>query len=137
VRSALGGGTHRAYDEAQLAMRPNRMTHEQERRARRSLLERWQATRDRCVAALRDEGDQATLRAANPDALAAEQTTSHMLGVLEHNDARELVSIVHALRRLRAGVYGRCIVCGSAIGPSQLETAPEAATCPACTIERD
>jgi DnaK suppressor protein len=113
------------------------MTYEQERRARRSLLERWNAARDRYVAVHRDETEQTRLRDANPDALAADPTTAHHLGTFEHSDARELESIVHALRRLRSGVYGRCIVCGSSIPAAALEAAPEAVKCQSCSSEHD
>lgn len=115
--------------------RPIHMTYEQERRARRSLLERWNAARERYDAEHRDQPPQ--LRDTDPDALAADPSTAQMLGALGRSDARELESIVHALRRLRSGVYGRCIVCGESIPTAALEAAPEAVVCAGCTAERD
>jgi DnaK suppressor protein len=127
----------RHYPEARTVMsRPIHMTYEQERRARRSLLERWNAARERYDAEHRDEPQQKDLRDTDPDALVADPTTAHVLGALAHSEARELESIVHALRRLRSGVYGRCIVCGDSIAAAALEAAPEAVTCQGCAGDR-
>jgi DnaK suppressor protein len=112
------------------------MTYEQERRARRSLLDRWQATRERCAAEPHD-GASFSLREANPEHLAADQSAAADLGALSTSTARELESIVHALRRLRAGVYGRCIVCAQPIGATALEAAPDAVLCKPCAAEPD
>jgi RNA polymerase-binding transcription factor DksA len=112
---------------------PIQMTYEQERRARRSLLERWHVAHERWVAEDRDERGQTHLHEANPDALVADPTTAHALDAFASADSRELESIVHALRRLRSGVYGRCIVCAGSIPAAALEAAPEAVTCSSCS----
>jgi len=111
------------------------MTYEQERRVRRSLLERWHVARERYAEVHRDEPAR-SLGDANPDALAADPTRAQQLPAFEHSDACELESIVHALRRLRSGVYGRCIVCGGSIPAATLEAAPEAVMCQPCSSER-
>ena len=116
---------------------PIQMTYEQERRARRSLLERWHVARERYVAEHRDEREHQHLREANPDALVADPTTVHSLDTFRNSDARELESIVHALRRLRSGVYGRCIVCAGSIPHADLEAAPEAVMCQVCANDSD
>ena len=107
------------------------MTPEQTRRVRRSLLDRWQSARERTVAELPDEREQSRLRETNPDHLAADPTAVALPASCPDH-ARELESIVHALRRLRSGVYGRCIVCNDRISAERLEASPEAVACERC-----
>lgn len=44
----------------------------------------------------------------------------------------QLASVRAALERVKAGTYGICIGCGTAIPPERLEFAPEAAHCVRC-----
>lgn len=47
-------------------------------------------------------------------------------------DHDELVAVRSALARLRAGSYGACIDCGSAIAPARLQAQPAASRCIPC-----
>jgi len=53
------------------------------------------------------------------------------LGLLEAQ-SRNLAAVNEALRRARAGTYGRCLHCGGEIPPGRLEARPEAALCVSC-----
>ncbi len=47
-------------------------------------------------------------------------------------DAEEIRDIDAALERLRAGSYGKCVVCGTAIPEGRLEAYPTAKRCLPC-----
>lgn len=64
---------------------------------------------------------------------AAVHTTSELLANLGTHELVELERIAEALRRIEAGTYGRCAVCGEAISQGRLEAIPEAVTCTDCT----
>ena len=49
---------------------------------------------------------------------------------------RDLAAVDRAVDRLAAGVYGRCMRCGHAIGEARLEALPAAETCIACAQRR-
>jgi RNA polymerase-binding transcription factor DksA len=51
---------------------------------------------------------------------------------LRHAAWHALGEVDRALERLRAGRYGACLTCGSAIGRDRLEILPAAALCMAC-----
>ena len=51
---------------------------------------------------------------------------------LSDEDARRLLSIFEALRRVDLGQYGHCIACGSVIDQERLSALPEAAVCVVC-----
>jgi len=51
---------------------------------------------------------------------------------LSDDDARQLLAIFEALRRLDRGIYGLCVNCGSPIDLERLLARPEAATCVVC-----
>lgn len=51
---------------------------------------------------------------------------------IERNAADLLHKVEHALRRIEAGQYGVCEVCGSAIPMERLEVLPYATTCVMC-----
>jgi RNA polymerase-binding transcription factor DksA len=110
------------------------MTPEQTRRVRRSLLDRWLSARERTAAELHDELEQTRLRNTDPDQLAADPTAVALPAACPDH-ARELESIVHALRRLRSGVYGHCIVCNEWISAERIEASPEAVACERCAPE--
>jgi DnaK suppressor protein len=46
-----------------------------------------------------------------------------------------VADIDHAMERLDAGTYGRCIVCGTAIPEERLEAVPWAALCVPCSAK--
>lgn len=53
------------------------------------------------------------------------------------NNAKDLLEKVeHALRRLDAGDYGRCEICGEAIPVARLEALPYATLCVNCARRR-
>lgn len=47
-------------------------------------------------------------------------------------DARRLLAIFEALRRVDRGIYGICVNCGSVIDVERLSALPEAAVCVVC-----
>jgi DnaK suppressor protein len=49
---------------------------------------------------------------------------------------RDLAAVDRAADRLAAGVYGRCVRCGHAIGEARLEALPATETCIACAQSR-
>jgi hypothetical protein len=51
---------------------------------------------------------------------------------LTDEDARQLLAIFEALRRVQFGTYGLCVNCGSAIDLDRLIALPEAAACVVC-----
>jgi len=51
--------------------------------------------------------------------------------------AATVQSIETALRRLRAGTYGKCIDCDQAISPARLSALPFAEVCVECQARRD
>lgn len=51
---------------------------------------------------------------------------------IERNAADLLHKVEHALRRIEAGGYGVCEVCGEAIPVARLEVLPYATTCVTC-----
>ena len=51
---------------------------------------------------------------------------------LEEHDTVELDAIEAALARIKAGTYGACTDCGSAIKPARLQAAPATHRCLAC-----
>jgi DnaK suppressor protein len=51
--------------------------------------------------------------------------------------AQTVQSIEDALRRLRAGTYGRCVDCEGPIAPARLRALPFAQTCVKCQERRD
>ena len=52
-------------------------------------------------------------------------------------DAEELQDIDAALERMRAGSYGRCVVCGVVIPAARLDAYPTAKRCLACQSEHE
>jgi len=48
-------------------------------------------------------------------------------------DARLLLAIFEARRRLERGSYGVCVGCGSAVDAARLQATPESALCAVCT----
>ena len=51
---------------------------------------------------------------------------------LTDEDARHLLSIFEALRRIDRGTYGICVNCGSPVDYERLSALPEAAMCVVC-----
>jgi RNA polymerase-binding transcription factor DksA len=51
---------------------------------------------------------------------------------LSDEDARQLLSIFEAIRRLDLGTWGICVECGSAIDYERLSALPEAGVCVVC-----
>jgi RNA polymerase-binding transcription factor DksA len=51
---------------------------------------------------------------------------------LTDDDARRLLAIFEAMRRLDFGSYGLCMQCGSVIDAERLSALPEAAICVVC-----
>ena len=64
--------------------------------------------------------------------IASEQWDAQMLSEMSDVDARALEAVIGALRRLDAGTYGKCAVCGEPIDLARLRVLPEAAECAEC-----
>jgi DnaK suppressor protein len=60
------------------------------------------------------------------------QTQGLTAGLQEREQAK-LGQILEALKRMEAGTYGRCVVCGADIAFERLLVFPEAPNCVACT----
>lgn len=63
---------------------------------------------------------------------ATEQWDAHVLLVLGDTDARALLEVVGAIRRLDEGSYGTCSGCGARIATVRLEVLPATALCFPC-----
>lgn len=48
-----------------------------------------------------------------------------------------LNEIEHALARMRTGIYGRCVTCGSTVPLERLQLVPHTARCMSCQQARD
>jgi len=92
---------------------------------RRALLSRYQGAIERA-----DE-ELATPAHELVD-VASEQWDAQILSVMSDVDARALESVIGAIRRLDAGKYGVCAMCGGQIEPARLQVLPEAAECIDC-----
>jgi DnaK suppressor protein len=64
-----------------------------------------------------------------------EMWEGHRLPSLSTEDARSMNEIVDALRRVDAGSYGWCVVCGDAVGFQRLEDFPTARMCESCASD--
>jgi RNA polymerase-binding transcription factor DksA len=56
---------------------------------------------------------------------------------LIHTLEEKLVSLAHALDKVKAGGYGKCEKCGEPIDPDRLEVVPEAKLCVRCQSESE
>jgi DnaK suppressor protein len=59
----------------------------------------------------------------------------HRLPSLSDDHARAVDEIVDVLRRIGAGAYGRCVVCGVAVGFQRLHSSPTARMCEECASD--
>ncbi|HEX7128179.1 MAG TPA: TraR/DksA family transcriptional regulator [Thermodesulfobacteriota bacterium] len=66
-----------------------------------------------------------------------EETMARLLSRLDLRARHELEEIEAALRRLAAGEYGRCELCGEAIAPARLEALPTTRLCLGCAEARE
>ena len=92
---------------------------------RRALLSRYQGALERA-----DE-ELATPAHELVD-VASEQWDAQLLSVMSDTDARSLENVIGAIRRLDAGSYGVCAMCGGPIEAGRLRALPEAAECIDC-----
>ena len=78
------------------------------------------------------ELDQASVgRLSRMDALQGQQ----MAHEAERRRQRQLLAVEGALRRLDAGDYGLCFICGEDIHPRRLQADPTATRCVTCAEE--
>lgn len=63
---------------------------------------------------------------------ATELENDDVLEELDDASRAEVAAIRGALRRIDAGIYGRCARCGGAIGDARLAALPIATTCVTC-----
>jgi len=64
--------------------------------------------------------------------VASEQWDAQVLSVMSDVDARALEGVIGAIRRLEAGTYGVCAMCGGPIEPARLHALPQTAECVEC-----
>ncbi len=100
---------------------------------RRALLGRRAALLRRRRDLASDEAQLNEEPEADWEDVAAVRTTSEMLAHLSGIELVQLERITQALRRIEAGTYGRCAVCGDPISEARLDAVPEAVTCTECT----
>jgi DnaK suppressor protein len=74
----------------------------------------------------RDSGD-AEVRDAMDDATASQGTSESLEE--ETLEGQTLIQVQDALKRIEAGTYGKCTVCGRQIEAARLEAVPWAAYC--------
>jgi DnaK suppressor protein len=102
----------------------------------RNLRERLQARRlallSRYQGALERADEELATPAHELVDVASEQWDAQMLSEMSDVDARALEAVIGALRRLDAGTYGKCAVCGEPIEPARLSVLPETAECVEC-----
>ena len=55
-----------------------------------------------------------------------------MAFIYASKSGRLIYHIDEALRRMKKGTYGKCVVCGKAIAPARLKAVPHARMCIAC-----
>lgn len=58
----------------------------------------------------------------------------HWAAMLSDSDARCLLAIFEAIRRVECGTYGMCLNCGSSIDTERLKKQPEIAICVVCAM---
>ncbi len=59
---------------------------------------------------------------------------AHWAAMLSDSDARCLLAIFEAMRRVDGGTYGMCLNCGGAIDNDRLKAFPEVAICVVCPM---
>jgi RNA polymerase-binding transcription factor DksA len=59
----------------------------------------------------------------------------HRLPSLSADDACAMDEIIDALRRVGVGTYGRCVVCGDAVGFQRLQDYPTTRMCEGCASD--
>jgi RNA polymerase-binding transcription factor DksA len=75
-----------------------------------------------------------------PDGILGEEVQvqtweGHRLPNLSTDDARAINEIIDALRRIGAGTYGRCAVCGDAVDFQRLQDSPTTRMCESCASD--
>jgi DnaK suppressor protein len=73
-----------------------------------------------------------------PDATAVEEIQvqtweGHGLPASSDDHVCAMDEIIDALRRVDAGTYGRCVVCGDPVGFQRLQNSPTTRMCEGCT----
>lgn len=63
---------------------------------------------------------------------ATENENDEVLETLDLSVRSEVAQLRAAIRRLDAGVYGRCATCGEPIAPARLAAMPSTTTCVGC-----
>jgi len=72
------------------------------------------------------------LDSTSGEEIQVETWEGHRLPTQDTDDARAMDEIIDALRRVDAGAYGRCVVCGDAVGFQRLQESPTTRMCEVC-----
>ncbi len=92
---------------------------------RRDLLQRYRAELERVEEELASRDIEVVERST-------EEWDATVLSKLGDTDMRSIVAVTEAIKRLDAGAYGACLVCGESISKARLDALPEATTCIDC-----
>ncbi|HWP58406.1 MAG TPA: TraR/DksA family transcriptional regulator [Candidatus Acidoferrales bacterium] len=104
---------------------------EAELRRRRSALLQSVAGGDEDLRAVAEERESELEESAQKERLA------RLASSLKERDRRNLAGIDAALKRMAAGVYGKCERCGEDIGIGRLRALPMASLCIECASEKE
>ncbi|WP_248965724.1 TraR/DksA family transcriptional regulator [Sphaerisporangium perillae] len=101
----------------------------------RAQLESMLAELDRSIRVLR--GDPVAVGDRSAADAGSDLTDADRAQAMIDVATRQRTAVVDALRRLDAGVYGRCVDCGKPVPEGRLAARPEAARCVQCQSQRE
>jgi RNA polymerase-binding transcription factor DksA len=102
--------------------------------ARQKLLE-MRAQWDRRLSAIQSDRRREGGFEKDWDEQAIQRENDEVLDGLDETGRREIEGIDAALARIKAGTFGRCVVCEEPIPPARIEAAPAAASCTGCITQ--
>jgi DnaK suppressor protein len=99
---------------------------------RQRLLKRREELRQRASEASADLRHESDPLSADFAEQVTQRENDDVLGAISHSAQTELQQVEAALRRLAAGRYSHCAVCGEDIEPERLAAVPSTDRCRAC-----
>lgn len=99
---------------------------------RQQLLKRRDELRQRATDASADLRHEADPLSADFAEQVTQRENDDVLGAISHSARAELQQVEGALRRLAAGRYTHCVVCGGDIEPERLAAVPYTDRCRTC-----
>lgn len=101
----------------------------------RAQLESMLAELDRSIMVLR--GDRVAVGDRSAADAGSDLTDADRAQAMIDVTTRQRTAVVAALKRIDAGVYGRCVDCGDAVPEGRLAARPEAARCVQCQAKQE